>query len=125
MHNLDKRKNVLIRKSGDETKTSISEELRKVDLGAYEGTDRLDTAFQIAKCEPFKRFPGGESILFDAQREYNLIDWIKDTYAENTLLVCHGTIMRIIDTYFNDYTIDEYRKLRPGNCELRVYDLIV
>ena len=103
----------------------IAEELREVDFGIYEGTDRLDPVFQAAKCEPFKRFPDGESILFAAQRAYNLIDRIKDTYNENTLLVCHGTIMRIIDTYFNDYTIDEYRNLRPGNCELRVYDLDV
>lgn len=99
----------------------IREKLHEVSFGIYEGAAWEDPQYAIAKYEPFKRFTGGESIVLAAQRLYNEIDAVKEKYDENVLFVCHGTAMRIIDTYFNNYTLEEYRRYHPANCELKEY----
>lgn len=99
----------------------IREQLHEVSFGIFEGAAWEDPAYNIAKYEPFYRFPGGESIVLAAQRLYNEIDAVKEQYEENVLFVCHGTAMRIIDTYFTNYTLEEYRKYHPANCELKEY----
>ena len=47
--------------------------------------------------------------------------------AENSddsmLLVCHGAIMRIIETYFRDMPMDEFYHYSPENCKLVRYIL--
>ena len=104
-------------------RANVIEDLHEVDFGIYEGADWYDPGFQVVKYEPFMRFPGGETIVRAAQRVYDVLDGIKSSYTGNSLIVCHGTIMRLIDTYFNSYSLDEYRAIHPGNCELREYEL--
>ena len=104
-------------------KATIVDNLHEVNFGIYEGADWYDPGFQVIKYEPFMRFPNGETIVTAAQRVYNFLDSIKTTYSDNSLIVCHGTIMRLIDTYFNSYSLEEYRSIHPGNCELKEYML--
>ena len=39
------------------------------------------------------------------------------------LVVCHGGVCRVIESYFHDMTNEEYFRFSMGNCEVREYDL--
>lgn len=55
-----------------------------------------------------------------AYRIYGLIDEIKIKYKEmNVLIISHGGVCRIINTYFRDMTNDEFFNytLKNGNME--------
>ncbi len=101
----------------------VVEALHEVDFGIYEGVDWDDPGFRRIKAEPFVRFPGGESAAEAAARVYSLLDRVKAEYSCSVLLVCHATLMRIIDTYFHDRTLDEYMSFRPANCQIMEYEL--
>lgn len=104
-------------------RAKVENDLHEVDFGIYEGADWYDEAYQKAKYEPFAAFPGGESIAKACHRIYGVLERIILAEKENTLLVCHGTVMRIIDTYFNSKSMDEYKLDHPTNCEIREYDI--
>ena len=36
--------------------------------------------------------------------------------GETVLLVCHGAVMRIIETYFRDMPLSEFYRFSPANC---------
>jgi probable phosphoglycerate mutase len=101
------------------------ERLREWDYGSFEGKSRLTPGFQETKAEFGCSMPdGGESVFRIVQRTYNLIDDVKRLYPEeNVLLVCHGGICRVIDSYFFDMTVDRFMHFFMDNCELRVYEL--
>ena len=63
---------------------------------------------------------GGESVFDIVNRVYGLIDELYGKYPDkNILLVCHGGVCRVIETYFRDMTRDEFAHFFMGNCELR------
>ncbi len=99
------------------------ERITEWDYGSYEGMSRHTDGFAKAKCEFGCRMKdGGESVLQLAHRVYSAIDEIRIKYHDKTvLLVCHGGVCRIIETYFNDMTTHEYANFFMGNCELREY----
>lgn len=101
------------------------ERLTEWDYGSFEGKDRFTEGFAETKAEFGVRMPdGGESVFQIVQRTYNVIDDVKRLYPEeNVLLVCHGGICRVIDSYFHDMTVDRFMHFFMGNCELRVYEL--
>ena len=39
------------------------------------------------------------------------------------LLVCHGAVMRIIETYFRDMPLSEFYRFSPANCTPVRYEL--
>lgn len=39
------------------------------------------------------------------------------------LFVCHGSVCRVIESYFHDMTNEEYFQFSMGNCEVRQYQL--
>ena len=87
------------------------ERLREWDYGEYEGKSR---------------FMGrsGESLLQLSHRVYSVLDEIKAKYRDkNVLVVCHGGICRVIETYFNDLTNEEYSNWFMGNCQVIEYSL--
>lgn len=43
--------------------------------------------------------------------------------GENVLVVCHGGICRIIESYFHDMSNEEFFQFSMGNCEVREYEL--
>ncbi len=101
------------------------ERLREWDYGSFEGKDRFTSGFAEAKAAWGCKMPdGGESVFQLVQRTYNFIDDVKRLYPDkNVLAVCHGGICRVIDTYFNDMTVERFMGFFQGNCQLSVYRL--
>ena len=59
-----------------------------------------------------------------AYRIYGLIEKIKTQYQDkNVLLVTHGGVCRIIKTYFEDMTNDEFFYYSSDNCSLEEYEI--
>lgn len=101
----------------------IDARLTEWNYGSYEGKHRSTEGFAEAKRQfGFKMKDGGESVLQLAHRVYSVIDDVIEKYPDkNVLLVCHGGVCRIIETYFHDMTTEEYSNFFMGNCELREY----
>ncbi|MBQ8796067.1 MAG: histidine phosphatase family protein [Clostridia bacterium] len=102
----------------------IDNRLIEQNYGIYEGKDRFDEGFLNNKRNFAFRYPEGESMLQVAYRVYGLIEEIKEKHADkNVLLVCHGGVCRIINTYFRDMTNDEFVKYSQVNCGIEEYKL--
>lgn len=103
----------------------IDERLREWDYGEYEGKTRYTPGFAEAKTAFGCKMPGGgESVFQLVQRTYNVLDDIRRRYPEDTVLVvCHGGVCRIIDSYFEDMSVERFSQFFMGSCELRVYTL--
>ena len=94
------------------------------NYGIYEGVSRFDNGFLGNKRHFAYRYPGGESMMDVAYRVYSLLQEIKEKYAgKNVLLVCHGGVCRVIRTYFEDMTNEEYFHYSEGNAAVREYTL--
>ncbi len=102
----------------------IDERLREWDYGSYEGKPRDTEGFAENKIEFGCRMPGGESVFDVVSRVYGLVEDIKKTYKDkNILLVCHGGICRVLETYARNMTRKEFSQFFMGNCELRQFDI--
>lgn len=102
----------------------VDDRLIEQDYGIYEGVSRFDEGFLANKRHFAYRYPGGESMMNVAYRVYGLLDEIKEKYAgKNVLLVCHGGVCRVIRTYFEDMTNDEYFQYSEENAAVREYEL--
>ncbi len=101
----------------------IDDRLTEWNYGSFEGKHRSTEGFAKAKTEFGCKMPdGGESLLQLAHRVYSLLDDVKEKYCDkNVLLVCHGGVCRVIETYFNDMTTEQFSHFFMGNCELREY----
>jgi probable phosphoglycerate mutase len=111
-----------------EKSVTIDKRLTEWNYGNYEGLDRSSDAyqqFQNGKHEFGVRLgKSGESLLQLSHRVYTALDEIISTYpGKNILLVCHGGVCRVIETYFSDVTVDEFDHYFFKNCELRCYDI--
>lgn len=100
------------------------ERLTEWDYGKYEGMERHAEGFAQSKVEfGCKMGKTGESLLELAHRVYGFLDEIINTYEnENVLLVSHGGVCRVIETYFHDMTKEEFLNFFMGNCEVRIYE---
>ena len=56
-----------------------------------------------------------------AQRIYNLLDELLQQ-EKNYLLVAHNGIARVVRSYFQDMTNEEYAAFGVKNCEIVRYD---
>ncbi len=102
----------------------MDERLREHDYGAFEGVDRSKDEYWQQKYQFAAKFPKGESVLQLAQRVYNLMDDVKKAYPDKTvLLVCHGGVSRMIKTYFEDMTSDEFFHYSPENAFVAEYEI--
>ena len=99
------------------------ERLREWDYGEYEGKTRFTGGFAENKAEfGVKMGRTGESLLQLAHRVYSVLDDIREKYSDRTvLIVSHGGICRVIETYFNDMTTEEYSGWFMDNCQLIEY----
>jgi len=99
--------------------------LREWDYGSYEGKTRFAEGFAEGKREFAVRMGGtGESPFQVAYRVYSLIDEVREKYGDKTvLLVSHGGICRVIETYFHDMTVEQYSNWFMGNCQLIEYEI--
>lgn len=94
------------------------------NYGIYEGADRKDQGFLANKRQFAVKYPGGESMMQVAGRIYPFLAEIKGKYADkNVLLVCHGGVCRVIKTFFEDMTNEEYFNYSPDNAFVAEYDL--
>lgn len=94
------------------------------NYGIYEGMDRQTPGFLANKRYFAYRYPGGESMMDVAHRIYGLLEDIKREHdGKNVLLVCHGGVMRLIRSYFEDMTNDEYFHYSEPNASVREFEL--
>lgn len=109
---------------GREVPMTLDRRIREQDYGVFEGTCRLAQEFLEYKRHFARRYPGGDSQMTTAQRVYDFLEDVGRRFPKETVLVvCHGGICRIIETYFHDMTNEEFFHFRMGNCEVREYDL--
>ena len=99
--------------------------LREWDYGSYEGKTRYTEGFAGAKESFGVRMGGsGESLLMLAHRVYSALDDIITKYGDRTvIIVSHGGVCRVIETYFNDMTTESFSNWFMGNCQLIAYDI--
>ena len=102
----------------------IDDRLIEQDYGIYEGADRYTPGFLANKRQFACRYPGGESRFQVAARGDSLLEDLKVRYpGKNILLVCHGGICRVIRTYFEDMTNEDYANYCEENAAVREYRL--
>ena len=102
----------------------VDDRLIEQDYGIYEGADRQDPGFLANKRQFAYRYPGGESMMDVAHRVYSLLGEIGQKYPDkNILLLCHGGVCRVIRTYFEDMTNEEYFRYSEENAAIREYEL--
>lgn len=102
----------------------IDERLIEQNYGIYEGVDRKDEAFLNNKRKFAYKYPNGESMMQVSYRVYGLIDEIKCKYKnKNVLIISHGGVCRIINTYFRDMTNEEFFNYTLQNGELEEYEI--
>ena len=101
----------------------LEERLREQNFGKYESTPRNGAEFRLAKQQFVTRYEGGESMLHLAQRIYNLLDDIKAESEDKTyILVAHNGIARVIKSYFEEMTNEEYGDFGVKNCTITRFD---
>ncbi len=101
------------------------EEARLVEqnFGKYEGTPRNGAEFRESKKNFVDSYEGGESMLRLAQRIYNLLDEVKVESDNKTyILVAHNGIARMVNSYFNDMSNDEYAAFGVDNCSVTKFE---
>lgn len=104
-------------------KIITDERLREWDYGEYEGMHRSAEGFAQNKLEfAVKMGNSGESLLQLVHRVYSALDYITENFSDKTvLIVSHGGVCRVIETYFNNMTIKEFSEWFMGNCQLIEY----
>lgn len=101
----------------------IDPRLTEQDYGIYEGVHRKTEGFLNNKRQFAVKYPGGESMFQVGYRVYAFLEEIKKSCEnKNVLLVTHGGVCRVIRTYFEDMTNEEYFNFSQGNCEIRKYE---
>ncbi|WP_303804117.1 histidine phosphatase family protein [Ruminococcus flavefaciens] len=101
------------------------ERLREWDYGYYEGKSRFIEGFAENKTEFGVRMgKSGESLMQLAHRVYSALDDIIKNYSgKNVLVVSHGGVCRVIETYFNDMTTEQFANWFMDNCGLIEYSI--
>ena len=94
------------------------------NYGIYEGMDRKTPGFLANKRHFAVRYPGGESMMDVAHRIYGLLEDVKREHeGKSVLLVCHGGVLRLVRSYFEPLTNDEFFHYSPPNADIQEYSL--
>lgn len=102
----------------------VDNRLIEQNYGIYEGVDRTNEEFLANKRNFAYRYPNGESMMQVAYRIYGLLEDIKEKYSgKDVLLISHGGVCRIVETYFNDMTNEEFFNYTLENAQLKIYEL--
>lgn len=101
----------------------IDNRLREWDYGRYESKSRFTDGFAENKVNfGVKMGRTGESLMQLTHRVYSALDEIIEKYRDkNVLLVSHGGVCRVIETYFKDMTTEQFAGWFMGNCQLIEY----
>lgn len=101
----------------------IDNRLREENYGLMEGTSRHLEAYKKQRERFAYCYPKGESYLKVAARVYSFLDEIKEEATKNdVLIVAHGGMSRIVNSYFFDMENDEFISYSISNCQLVKYD---
>ncbi|HRR76089.1 MAG TPA: histidine phosphatase family protein [Ruminococcus sp.] len=103
----------------------IDERLKEWNYGEYEGKTRFTEGFAENKINfGIRMGRSGESLLQLSHRIYSALDDIIKKYNnKNILIVSHGGVCRVIETYFNDMSTETFAGWFMGNCQLIEYDI--
>ena len=105
-------------------KIITDERLREWNYGEYEGQLRSEKFAADKELFAVRMGRTGESLLQLSHRVYDFLDDIIRRYnGKNILVVSHGGVCRMIETYFNDMTTAEYSNWFMGNCQIIQYDI--
>ncbi|MDD8049690.1 MAG: histidine phosphatase family protein [Thomasclavelia sp.] len=108
------------------TDIEVDNRLREINYGTFEGKKGTNRSFNHVKKNLGMNYPEGESFLNVTTRVYTLIEELINSHPNETiLLVCHGGIMRVIETYFTDMTNKEIYKYAAKNCQINTYEINV
>ncbi|MDD6197076.1 histidine phosphatase family protein [[Clostridium] aminophilum] len=98
------------------------ERLTEQNFGRFESTSpRNGAEFRAAKQNFIHSFGGGETMLHLSHRIYSVIDEIEQDTKETgrtTLIVAHNGISRVVRSYFEDMTNEEFSSFGIKNCQL-------
>lgn len=97
--------------------------LKEQNFGKWEGKPVRGEAFIRDKQCFASRYDGGESMLQVGQRVYNLLDELKGlSEKETVILVAHNGISRVIKSYFEDMSNEEFATFAVKNCSITRFD---
>lgn len=100
------------------------ERLVERDFGDLEQTDVSGLDGKVCRYSFAVKYPNGESNLQVAVRIYNFLNEITKEHAgKNILIVSHGSVCRIIRTYFKDMTDDEFYSYSHRNGTIEQYEI--
>ncbi len=101
----------------------ILEELIEQNFGVFEGIDRADEDYQQTKRNYAMRYPEGESYFDVVARVYPLLFEIRKKNLDGTAIITHGGICRIINSFFEQLSNEEFASFTMPNCGYKVYEL--
>lgn len=102
----------------------VDERLAERDYGAIDGTYEGTPGFMENWVQFGYIYPEGESLLRVVQRVYNFLDDIKVTYKDKTVMVIsHGGVCRVINSYFKSLTNENFFEFNLDNCKVLEYEL--
>lgn len=100
----------------------VEPRITEQNFGKWEGTSPRNSAdFQAAKRCFLNHNEGGESMFQLAQRIYNVLDELKKD-DKTYILVAHNGIARVVASYFQDMTNEEYASYGVKNCSLTEFE---
>lgn len=101
----------------------LDDRLLEQNFGVWEGTSpRNATDFKDAKKQFLCSYGTGESMFRLAQRIYNLLDDVTSDKEHTYILVAHNGIARVVYSYFNDMTNEEYASYGVPNCSVTEFE---
>ncbi|MCR5732909.1 MAG: histidine phosphatase family protein [Sphaerochaetaceae bacterium] len=101
----------------------IEERLKEQNFGHWEGTSpRKNPEFEKDKTNFISSYGSGESMLRLAQRIYNLLDDCRKDSDHTYILVAHNGIARVIKSYFEDMSNEEYAAFGVPNCSVLTFE---
>lgn len=96
----------------------VDERLIEQNFGKWEGhSPRNDEKFHEAKLNFLSNFEGGESMFRLAQRIYNVLDELRND-DKVYLIVAHNGIVRVVKSYFDEMSNEEYARFAVKNCSI-------
>lgn len=94
------------------------------NFGLFEGVDRGSASYQSAKRMYAARYPEGESYFDVAARIYPFLEKLKIEYLDKTvLLITHGGVCRVINSFFINMGNEEFSTYVIPNCGFKEYVL--